>query len=495
MSSTHIAIDLGAESGRVIAGTLESGRLSLREIHRFPTGATSAPDGSLRWDIARITGEIFDGLRRAAALPGIRSVSADSWGVDYVWLDAGGRLLAQPFHYRDARNVPAQARVFQKIPREKIFAETGIQFLPFNTLFQLDADLHNRTLPQNAARFLPIADYINALLSGNFVAEESVASTTQLHNPIARGWSRQLVNAIGLPERLLPDVVPPATILSTTLQQAAAAQTNLPSGTAVIATCSHDTAAAVLAVPATETRDSWAYLSSGTWSLLGAELERPLLTPDVLAANFTNETGHGPTTRLLKNIIGLWLVQECRRHWAADGADYTYAQLQQQAAAADPLRTLINPDAPRFAAPGNMPGKIADYARETHQPVPRTPGETIRAALESLALLYDKTLATLENLINYPVNTLHIVGGGGQNTLLNQFTADATNRAVIAGPVEATAVGNILLQAIALQEIPNRAAARQIVRDSFPLTTCTPQKQAAAAWSAARKRFQTLPNQ
>ncbi|MDR1790017.1 MAG: hypothetical protein LBR12_06760 [Opitutaceae bacterium] len=262
-----------------------------------------------------------------------------------------------------------------------------------------------------------------------------------------------------------------------------------------MATCSHDTAAAVLAVPATETRDSWAYLSSGTWSLLGAELERPLLTPDVLAANFTNETGHGPTTRLLKNIIGLWLVQECRRHWAADGADYTYAQLQQQAAAADPLRTLINPDAPRFAAPGNMPGKIADYARETHQPVPRTPGETIRAALESLALLYDKTLATLENLINYPVNTLHIVGGGGQNTLLNQFTADATNRAVIAGPVEATAVGNILLQAIALQEIPNRAAARQIVRDSFPLTTCTPQKQAAAAWSAARKRFQTLPNQ
>ena len=526
----YAAIDLGAESGRIIVGTLEpatpavgaaaptvnrklktvnSGgeaafRLTLAEHHRFPTGGHRAPDGSYRWDIDRITAEIFKGLRKIAAkkIP-LRSISADSWGVDYVWLDASGNLLAQPRHYRDERNAAALARTLKKIPREKIFAETGLQFLNFNTLYQLEADIHDHAIPAAAAHFLCIADYINYLLSGRPAIEQSLASTTQLYNPVTRDWSRPLAAAIGLPEKLLPEIVPSATILTQTLTPAAAKKTRLPANTPVIATCSHDTEAAIFAVPATgaaaplrvrewpdtencklktensgggSAADGWAYLSSGTWSLLGVELEKPIITPDVLAADFTNETGCNHTALFLKTIIGMWLIQECRRVWKARGTGYTYAQLAQLAAQSEPLRTLVNPDDPRFATPGDMPRKIADYARETGQHVPRTHGETIRAALDSLALHYDLNLTAIEKLTAKKIATLHIVGGGSQNTLLNQLIADATCRTVHAGPVEATAIGNILLQALALGDIPGHAAARQIIRDSFPLKTHTPRQ-------------------
>jgi len=465
----YAAIDLGAESGRIIVGTLENGKLTLAERHRFSTGGHRAPDGSYRWDIDRITSEIFKGLRQiAAGKISLRSISADSWGVDYVWLDAAGNLLAQPRHYRDERNAAALARTLKKVPCEKIFAETGLQFLNFNTLYQLEADIHDRTIPANAARFLCIADYINFLLSGRPAIEESLASTTQLYNPVARDWSRTLAAAIGLPEKLLPEIVPPATILARKITRAAAEKTRLPVNTPVVATCSHDTEAAIFAVPASATGD-WAYLSSGTWSLLGVELEKPIITPDVLAADFTNETGCNHTALFLKTIIGMWLIQECRRVWAAAGTDYTYAELAQLAAQSEHHRTLVNPDDPRFGVTCDMPRKIADYARETGQHVPRSHGETIRAALDSLALHYEHNLAAIEKLTAKKINTLHIVGGGSQNALLNQLIAAATRRTVLAGPVEATAIGNILLQALALGDIPSHAAARQIIRDSFPL--------------------------
>ena len=485
--SHYAAIDLGAESGRIIVGTIEDNHLTLSERHRFPTGGQHDADGSYRWDIDRIAEEIFCGLRTLAqAGPAIRSVSTDSWGVDYVWLDAAGNLLALPFHYRDDRNTAAQARVFEKITRKEIFAETGLQFLPFNTLYQFEADLHNNTVPQGATQSLLIADYINFLLSGQAVAEESLASTTQLYNPIQRNWSSSLANAINLPQKLLPPIVPPASILSSRLRQTMAEKTGLPEETAVIATCSHDTGAAIFAIPA-ETGESWAYISSGTWSLIGAELDTPVINPEVLAANYTNEIGYNHTSRFLKNLVGMWILQECRRTWSAEGVDYTYAQLQKLAEESAPLQTFIHPNAPRFSAPGDMPEKIAAFARETNQPVPQTHGETIRCVLESLALLYSESLGKLESLTGRTFNTLHVVGGGAQNTLLNQFTADASQRRLIAGPVEATAIGNILLQALALGDIPDHAAARQIVRASFPMQTYTPTN--AAIWANARRHF------
>lgn len=487
----YAAIDLGAESGRIIVGTLENNRLTLSERHRFPTGGTQADDGTYRWDIERIAGEIFSGLRQLAKDgPPVRSISTDSWGVDYVWLNPEGKTLAQPFHYRDSRNAPSQAQVVRKIGQEKIFAETGLQFLPFNTLYQFAADIQHNTIPQEASQFLLIADYVNYLLGGQAVAEESLASTTQLYNPFRRTWSPALISAIGFPEKLLPPVVPPASILSTRLRQTTAEETGLPEHTAVVATCSHDTGAAIFAIPA-ETGNHWAYISSGTWSLIGTELEKPIVTPEILAANYTNEIGFNHTSRFLKNLVGMWILQECRRAWTAEGTDYSYAQLQKLAEEATPLRTLIHPNAPRFASPGDMPAKIAAFAKETSQPVPRTHGETIRCVLESLALLYNESLATLEQLTGRSFTTLHVVGGGAQNTLLNQFTADASGRQLIVGPVEATAIGNILLQALALGDIPDHATARKIIRDSFPMQTYSPSGN--TGWETARKRFTQTP--
>ncbi|MDR1818048.1 MAG: rhamnulokinase, partial [Puniceicoccales bacterium] len=462
----------------------------LEEFHRFPTGGAFDADGSYRWNINRILSEIFAGLRKVAAdgRP-VRGVSADSWGVDYVWLGAAGNPLGKPRHYRDARNDAAFKRLLAKIPRETIFAESGIQFLALNTLTQFEAELHERTLPAGAARFLFIADYVNAQLGGRPVVEESLASTSQLYNPRTRSWSLPLARALGLPENVLPEIVPSATVTGT-LSRFGRVVTGLPAGTPVIATCSHDTGAAVFAVPADSGSD-WAYLSSGTWSLLGAELPAPVVTAGALEANFTNEIGFAHSVRFLKNIVGMWIVQECRRAWSAAGNDISYADLDRLAAAAEPRRSFINPADPRFAAPGKMPQKIADYCRETAQPEPRTAGEFARAVFESLALFYTKTLATLDALTGRRTRRLHVVGGGSRNALLNQATADAAGIEVIAGPVEATAAGNILLQALALGDLPDHAAARAVVRASFPVQTFTPAD--GAAWREARERFAKLP--
>jgi rhamnulokinase len=481
----YVACDLGAESGRVMLGRLEDGRIGLEQLHRFPSAAVSVL-GSLRWDVLRIFEELKAGLRVLAQrnIP-VASLSVDSWGVDYVLLNAVHPFLWPPFHYRDARTEQTYEKLRTEIGSELIFAETGIQFMPINTIYHLASDLEkSRSLLECADCFLTIGDYFNYLFSGVSRVDESIASTTQLYNPRTRTWSSVLIERCGFPRKIFPDLVAPGTVLGGLLPDVAA-ETGL-TGIQVVAACSHDTAAAVAAVPANET-EGWAYLSSGTWSLLGVELPAPLINEGARKLNFTNEAGYGGTTRFLKNIVGLWLLQECRRVWQSQGAKLDYASLIVEAKRAEPFRSLIDPRAARFLKPGDMPQRIVNYCKETNQPVPSSPGQFVRCILESLSLLYRLTIEEIEQATGNPIRRLHIVGGGSQNELLNEFAADATEREVIAGPVEATAIGNVLIQAIALGHVQSLAALREIVRDSFSLHTFEP--RVTADWQAGYQRF------
>jgi rhamnulokinase len=480
----YLACDLGAESGRLILGALDHGRLTLEEIHRFPNTPVNVA-GSLTWNVPHLFEELKIGLKKAAVrkLP-IASISTDSWGVDYLLFDKRGALIEPTFHYRDARGQRGAEATLEKIPWENIFAETGIQYMALNTIFQLAAESPARL--QQAHQILHIADGFNFLLSGVARAEVSNASTSQLYNPLTKTWSRRLLDALDLPARLFPPIVSSGTRLGP-LQPELARETGLPTRE-VIASCSHDTAAAVAAVPAST--GNWAYLSSGTWSLMGVELPSPIITDACRELNFTNEIGYGGTVRLLKNIIGLWLVQECRRDWANAGQSYDYDTVTKLAAAAPPFVSLINPDDPRFLGPGDMPAKIAALCRETAQPVPATAGAMIRCALESLALLYRRTLRQIEQLIGSRIERLHIVGGGSKNELLNQFTANALQIPVLAGPAEATAAGNLLVQAITLGHLSSLEAARQVARDSMENREVEPTD--SVEWDTAFRRFEKL---
>jgi rhamnulokinase len=483
----YIACDLGAESGRVMLGHLRDGRLSLEEVHRFPNGAIKIL-GSLRWDVLRIFEELKAGLRKVAqlGLP-VAGVSVDSWGVDYVLMRGRHPHLTPPYQYRDARNDLGFDIAMKKAGREKIFAETGIQFITINTLYQLIAEAEqNREVQQLADKFLTIGDYFNYLFCGEARGEESNASTTQVYNPRTRDWSGELIRIFDLPRKMFPPIVPSGTVLGPLLPEMSA-ETGLPA-VQVIATCTHDTGAAVAAVPGEG--DDWAYLSSGTWSLIGVELPQPLINADALALNFTNEIGYGGTSRFLKNIVGLWILQECRRAWANAGKEYGYDQLTELAADAEPLRAQIFPNAARFLKPDGMPEKVRGFCAETSQPAPETPGQIVRCILESLALLYRKTLDDVEKITGRTIRTLHVVGGGSKNKLFNQFIASATGRNVLAGPVEATAIGNILVQAIALGHLASLAELRKVVRDSFPLESYEPRD--AETWAAAYERFTKL---
>jgi rhamnulokinase len=484
----YIACDLGAESGRVMLGRLEGGRLQLEEMHRFPSAAVRVM-GSLRWDVLRIFEELKSGLREVAkrGVP-VASLSVDSWGVDYVLLNNVHPMLSLPFHYRDTRTEDTYEKVRKSIGSELIFAETGIQFMPINTIYHLASDLErSRDLLEVAECFLTIGDYFNYLFCGVPRVDESNASTTQLYNPQIRDWSRVLIERCGIPSKIFPQIVPPGTLLGPLLAEVAA-ETGLRE-VQVVATCSHDTGAAVAAVPA-ENKDDWAYLSSGTWSLLGMELPAPLISEKIREHNFTNEAGYGRTTRFLKNIVGLWILQESRREWARQGLELDYAALTREAQGAEAFRSLINTRAARFMKPGEMPQKIVAYCLETGQPAPQTPGQFARCILESLALLYRVTLEEMERLTGRTVTRLHIVGGGSQNALLNQFAANATGRRVVAGPAEATAAGNVLIQAIALGQVDSLPALRKIVRDSFALQTFKPLEP--QGWQGAYQRFLNL---
>ena len=457
MATHYLACDLGAESGRVMLGTLDAGIITLEELHRFPNGPVKH-DGALHWNIEALYVELKTGLKKAAArkLP-IASISTDSWGVDYVLYDAQGKLMSPVWHYRDSRTARGVENVKPRVDWPTIYTETGIQFMALNTIYQLAAESPERLV--EAKQLLLIGDAFNYYCSGVAVNEVSLASTTQLYNPRTRAWSKPLLAALGMREEMFGPVVRSGTKLGR-LRKELAAEVGLPE-IEVIASCSHDTGAAVAAVPAVG--GNWAYLSSGTWSLMGAEWPAPVITDQGRDANFTNEIGFGGTVRLLKNIVGLWVVQECKRDWAKQGREYDYATLTRLASEARPFASLINPADPRFVSPDDMPAKIVAFCRETGQPVPDSPGAFVRCALESLALFYRVTLRQLEAIIGKKVETLHIVGGGSQNALLNQFAANSLQIPIMAGPTECTALGNVLVQAITLGHLSSLAEARGVV--------------------------------
>jgi rhamnulokinase len=493
MSHGYIAIDLGAESGRVVVGALDDGRLRLEETHRFAHEAVWLPTG-LHWDITGIWREIVAGLRKTAAwsrTAGVTlvSVGVDTWGVDWSLVDSAGELVGLPHAYRDPRNTDAYEQVVAKLGRQRIYETTGIQFMALNTLYSLYA--HKLAEPnalECADRLLFVPDLLHLWLSGNVAVEATIASTSQMIDCHTGDWAREMLTELGLPTNLLGPISPPGTRLGT-IRSKLAEDTGLPPTLSVVMPATHDTASAVAAVPAKH-NSNWCYLSSGTWSLLGAELSAPCVSAAAQAASFTNELGVAGTTRFLKNIPGLWLVQECRRDFARQGQELDYTTLTQMANESPVFRTLVNPSHTSFQTPGDMPRKIADVARATNQPVPETPGQFVRCALESLALAYRDKLATLESILGRRFDVVHVVGGGGKNGLLCQMTADATERTVVVGPSEATATGNALVQAMSTDEIADLPGLRSIVAQSVELITYEPRR--SADWQAAYARYQTM---
>jgi rhamnulokinase len=486
-SKRILAFDLGAESGRGVLGLFDGGKLRLEVVHRFHNGPVRTLD-SLHWDVLRLHGDILVGLRKCAAEHGgVDSVGVDTWGVDFALLGRGGTLLGNPRHYRDPHTEGVMESAFALMPRAELYRKTGLQFLRFNTLFQLLALQRDRSpLLAAAETMLFMPDLFHYFLTGLKCNEYTDASTSQMLDPAARNWAFEVLAKFGLPERLPGTLIPPGTVLGP-LRPSVAAETGL-APVPVVAPATHDTAAAVAAVPAGA--GSWAYISSGTWSLMGVELSAPLLGDDALAANFTNEGGVAGTVRFLKNVMGLWLVQECRRVWEREGTVHDYSQLMRLAEAAPPFVSVVDPDDASFLLPASMPAALAEYCRKHGQPAPAGIGATVRCCLESLALKYRWVLEKLETLCGKRLDVIHVVGGGCQNTLLCQLTADACARPVIAGPVEATAAGNVLTQLLGTGGLGSLADAREVVRRSFELTTYEPRQP--DAWHGPYERLKTL---
>jgi rhamnulokinase len=497
-----LAFDLGAESGRAVLGSLDGGRLTLEEKHRFPN-PTGRLNGHLHWNLLAQWEELKTGLRRAAGTEGrrdlapakapeIHGIGVDTWGVDFGLLNRDGDVLGDPFHYRDSRTDGVMERAFQAVPRDKMFAATGIQFMQFNTLFQVLAMRYaNSQLLDGAQTLLFVPDLFNYLFTGQRKAEFSIASTSQMIDPNTGTWATGLLEQLGVPTQILPEIVPSGTVLGP-LRPDVAAECGV-GPIPVIAPASHDTASAVAAVPAAPGSGStsdWCYISSGTWSLMGVETDKPLLGEKALRYNYPNEGGVGGTIRFLKNIMGLWLVQECRRHWQKEGYDHGYAELTEMAARSRGFGPVLDPDHKPFGLPGDMPNKIDRFCRDTGQKTPATRGETVRACLESLALAYRRTIDGLEDVLGRKINVIHIVGGGSRNELLNQMTADACARPVVAGPVEATAIGNVLVQAMATGDVKSLEQAREIVRASFEVKRFEPRD--TKQWDEAYGRFRDV---
>ena len=484
MPTHYLACDLGADSGRLMLGTLADGKIALEELHRFPNGPVKT-SGALHWNIDALFNELKTGLKKAAArqLP-IASISTDSWGVDYVLYDERGSIMSPVWCYRDSRTAYGVENAKAKVDWPTIYSETGIQFMSLNTIYQLAVEPPARLA--QAKQLLFMGDAFNYFCSGVAKNEVSLVSTSQLYNPQTQTWSKKIFSALNLREEMFAPICASGTRLGP-MKQNLATEVGLPQ-IEVIATLSHDTGAAVAAVPGSG--ENWAYLSSGTWSLMGVELSHPAINETGRALGFTNEIGYGNSVRLLKNIVGLWIVQECRRHWAKEGKKYDFAALEQLSAGAPPFVSLINPDDPRFLSPDDMPKKIAEFCEETGQPVPTDHAAYMRCIHESLALFYRVVLRRIERFTGKKIERLHIVGGGSKDMTLNQCAANALKIPVHAGPVECTALGNILVQAIALGHVPSLAAARDIVRNSFEPKIFTPQD--SAQWDAAAARFEKL---
>ncbi len=493
MTTTNfLAFDLGASSGRALIGRFDGEKLSLEEVHRFPNGPVQVHD-SLFWNALELFTQMKQGLAKAIQAHGVglSGLGIDTWGVDFGLLDRAGKLIGNPYHYRDSRTDGMLEKAFARVPREQVFAQTGIQFMQINSLFQLlSMALDKSPALEMAETFLMMPDLFNYWFTGRKVSEFTDASTSQCYDMRRGDWARPLLESLGLPPHIFPEVIQPGGVVDNLLPSVLA-ECGLSGSIPVIAPGCHDTASAVAAVPVDEAdKGSFAYISSGTWSLVGTEAQAPVISDKSLAYNFTNEGGVQNTIRLLKNVTGLWLVQECRRIWAGQGEELSFAELTRLAGEAPPFTALLDPDDAAFLSPGDMPARIREYAGRTGQATPASKGANVRTALESLALKYRWVIDRLEELIGQPVSVVHIVGGGTQNRLLNQFAANATGRPVVTGPVEATAIGNVLMQMLAVGQIGSLQEGRELVRRSFSVETYEPQER--VAWDEAYGRYLEL---
>lgn len=495
-SSAVLAFDLGASSGRALLGEITAsdhdspGILKITEIHRFANTPVQMGD-HLHWNFPMLLQEVKHGIRKAFQ-DGYRPVSygIDSWGVDYGLIDRNGELIGVPYHYRDLRTEGMVEETCKQVGRERLFQESGLQFMPFNTIFQLNAMLKAKSpMLDIADKFLLTPDLLNYFLTGVQACEFTMATTTQLYHVTEGKWNERLMDELGLPSSLFLETVQPGSVIGR-LQDAVAQELSVPAIEA-IAVASHDTESAVVAVPANAAR--FAYLVCGTWSLLGTELPEPLVHPDVLEEDFSNEGGAYQSFQLLKNIMGLWILQECKRQWENEGLKYSYAELIELAEDAEPFRSLIHPDDLRFMNPADMTAEIRDYCLETGQPVPQSAGEYVQCILQSLALRYREVLERMEVLTGQAYDGLHMVGGGIQNELLCRYTANAMGRTVWAGPVEASAIGNMLVQFVANGTLRSREEGVELVKRSFPLAWYEP--ESSEDWEAAFRRYKSLIGQ
>ena len=486
MKNCFFAVDLGATSGRTILGSFSDQSLELEEINRFPNPLTEV-GGHFYWDIYALYNHMIDGLKMAAARKDVQitSIGIDTWGVDFVCVGKDGHLLRQPYAYRDPHTIGAPEAFFARMPRSKVYELTGIQVMNFNSLFQLDTlRRHNDSALEAADKILFMPDALSYLLTGEMVTEYTIATTAQLVNAHTRKLAPELLAAVGLTEEHFGRIVNPGERVG--VHTAEVQQLTGLGAIPVIAVAGHDTASAVAAVPALNR--NFAYLSSGTWSLMGVEADAPVITPETEALNFTNEGGVGDTIRLLKNICGMWLLERCRATWG----EISYPELIAEAKVSESFRSLINPDDARFAHPADMPAAIRAYCVATNQPTPETRGEMVRCIFESLALRYRQVLENLRSLSPRAIDTLHVIGGGSRNDLLNQFTANAVGLPIVAGPSEATAMGNVMIQALAAGAASDMAAMRQLINRSIELKTYLPQE--TDDWDVAYMHFKTIIN-
>ena len=477
-----LVFDLGASSGRAMLGCLEDGRISMEEIHRFPNEAVTV-GGRAYWDFLRLMAEIKSGITKAVALGGFDAVSVDTWGVDFGLLDKNGRLLSNPVHYRDRRTESVVEDVFKIVPKDGLYALTGTQFVRINTLYQLYSVKRDEPeLLACAEKMLMMPDLINYMLTGEIHEEATIASTSNLFDPEKRDWCFEVIEKLGLPRKLFAPIIKPGSVYGY-LSDAVCEELGCEK-VPVISVGSHDTASAVVAAPA---QDDFVYISCGTWSLFGTELASPLINKDTADANFTNEGGFDGTVRFLKNISGLWLIQESRRQWQREGEDVSFAELEQAALSAQPFLSFINVDDPAFETPGNMPRRIKGYCARTRQPIPQTKGEVMRCIYQSLAMTYRRTLKNLEKLTGKKYSRIYMIGGGIKDTLLCRMTADACGVEVFAGPTEATAMGNLCAALCAFGELEGLPGIREAVAASVEIKRYLPEN--SAAFDAAYESF------
>ena len=483
MKKQVLAFDFGASSGRAILGTFDGEKITLQEIHRFSNDPVKVGN-TFFWDVLRLFHEIKQGILKAKQFGKIESIGIDTWGVDFGLIDEKGYLLENPVHYRDDRNIGMIDEACKYMSKDEMYDRTGIQFMEFNTLFQLLSLRKNRPeMLERADKLLFMPDLLAYMLTGEKVAEYSIATTSQMVNINTQTWDKELLDTMGIPERILCDIVPAGT--KTGVLRPELCEELGVDAVPVIAVCGHDTQSAITAIPS-ESKD-FAFISSGTWSLFGTELDAPVVNDKAKKLNVTNEGGYGFTTAFLKNICGLWLIQESRRQWIREGKEYSYAELEQEALKAEPFKCFIDPDAPDFVAMGDMPERVREFCRKTGQYVPETVGEVMRCIYESLAMKYKYVLAGIEDCTEKQYDRIHVMGGGTKDTFLCALTASSCNRTVYAGPIEATVLGNIAVQFMSANDIKDIAEARKIIAKGENLKVYNPVD--ADKWEEAYKDF------